>query len=29
MLKDPDKRRLNSSTIGRYQVIHTTLQAIR
>jgi muramidase (phage lysozyme) len=29
MLKDPDNKRLNSSAIGRYQVIRTTLRAIR
>jgi hypothetical protein len=29
MLKDPDNRRLSSSAIGRYQVIRTTLRAIR
>ena len=29
MLKDPDNSRLNSSAIGRYQVIRTTLRAIR
>lgn len=29
MLKDPDNRRLNSSAIGRYQVIRTTLRSIR
>jgi len=29
MLKDPDNKRLNSSAIGRYQVIRTTLCAIR
>ncbi|MGN6535221.1 MAG: hypothetical protein ACTHKQ_05750, partial [Mesorhizobium sp.] len=29
MLKDPDNGRLNSSAVGRYQVIRTTLRAIR
>jgi len=29
MLKDPDNKRLNSWAIGRYQVIRTTLRAIR
>lgn len=29
MLKDPDNRRLNSSAIGRYQIIRTTMRAIR
>ncbi|MFC3208152.1 hypothetical protein ACFOHJ_18160, partial [Aquamicrobium soli] len=29
MLKDPDNRKLRSSAVGRYQVIRTTLRAIR
>lgn len=29
MLKNSDKKRLNSSAIGRYQVIRTRLRAIR
>jgi hypothetical protein len=29
MPKDPDNRRLNSPTIGQYQVIRTTLRVIR
>ena len=29
MLKDPDNKRLNSSAIGRYQIVRTTLRAIR
>lgn len=29
MLKDPDNRRLNSSAIGRYQIIRTTMRSIR
>lgn len=29
MLKDPDNRKLNSSAIGRYQIIRTTLREIR
>lgn len=29
MLKDPDNRKLNSSAIGRYQIVRTTLRSIR
>jgi len=29
MLKDPDNSRLNSSAIGRYQIVRTTMRAIR
>ena len=29
MLKDPDNGRLNSSAVGRYQIVRTTMRAIR
>jgi hypothetical protein len=29
MLKDPDNRKLNSSAVGRYQIVRTTLRKIR
>lgn len=29
MLKDPDNRKLNSSAIGRYQIVRTRMRAIR
>lgn len=29
MLKDPDNKRLNSSAIGRYQIVRTTMRSIK